>query len=260
MAARCATPRRSPASPARASRSTAGGSAGTVTPVLAGRRRGAGSRRLRSLRRRLGTLVSLGLEPRDQLLERRARDDRVELGAVVGDEAHALDVHVVGAPALALREHLVVHGHLGALPRDDPRAHRDEIAVRDLAGVEDALARVALDLGDVGALEEIAEEPDELVALGRRARRPVTAERALRDRGEVEDLVGDRPDGGAALGRPAVLPELGVLEHLQHVIHALVELIGGGPRPPAPGRGERGARGGPRRGSGPGHSMATSYT
>src|SRR5439155_1185397 len=100
-----------------------------------------------------------------------------------------------GAPALALVEHLVVDRHLGALLGHDARAHRGEGAVGDLAGEQDALTRVALDLGDVRALEEITEEPDELVALGRRARLPVAAERARvlcvdRVRERAEETVG----------------------------------------------------------------------
>src|SRR5256885_735636 len=189
-------------------------------------------------------------------------DDRAELRAVVGDEAHALDVHVVGAPALALVEHLVVDRHLGALLGHDARAHRGEGAVGDLAGEQDALTRVALDLGDVRALEEITEEHDDLVALGRRARLPVAAERALRDIREVEDLAGDRADGAAAFAHPGVALERRVLEHSQDALDALAELLGGGPGP----RGRRREHRAERRESGkrderptPGHSIVITY-
>src|SRR2546422_11002198 len=68
---------------------------------------------------------------------------------------------------------------------------------------------VELDLGDVGALEEVGEELDELVALRRRPRGPVAGERAPRGLLQVEDVVRDSADprpplAGAA--PPLLLP------------------------------------------------------
>src|SRR5207247_10813164 len=49
-----------------------------------------------------GADVTLGLQPRHQVRVARTRDDRVELRAVVGDQADTLDPHVKRAPALDL--------------------------------------------------------------------------------------------------------------------------------------------------------------
>src|SRR5712691_9897505 len=125
---------------------------------------------------RAGALVLLRLELRDEVGIARALDDRVELGAVVADEADALDAHVVDGPAPVVHEHAVVDRDLGLLLRDDPRLDDRKIALDHVAGILDLLPGVALDLGDVRVLEEIAEELDELVALRGRARLPVSPE------------------------------------------------------------------------------------
>src|SRR5204863_2796021 len=111
-------------------------------------------------------LVAPGLEPADELVERGGPDDLVELGAVVGDEAHVLDEDVVDQPALAALEEPRLDGDLGALLGDDPRAHDGAVAVHGLADVADLLAAVLVDPRDVAALEQVGEELDELFPLG----------------------------------------------------------------------------------------------
>src|SRR6185369_5864582 len=61
-------------------------------------------RRLRGLGRLPAELLLLRLELLDEVLERGGLDDLVELGAVVGDEAHALDIDVVDEPPGPLLE------------------------------------------------------------------------------------------------------------------------------------------------------------
>src|SRR5205809_2110859 len=100
----------------------------------------------RLLRGGLDELVLLDLHLLDQLGVGRRLDDLVELGAVVRDQAHALDDHVVHEPAVGLLEHPVIDGHLGAALRDDPGAHDRLVAVQRIAEKRDLLAAVALDL------------------------------------------------------------------------------------------------------------------
>src|SRR5262249_57601284 len=100
----------------------------------------------------LEELVLLGLHALHEGVVAVGLDDLVELRAVVGHEADALDVHVVDHPALALLEEAIVHGHLGAVLGDDLRADGGEIALDPLAVVDDLLASVQLDLGYVGSL------------------------------------------------------------------------------------------------------------
>src|SRR5437867_10147515 len=104
--------------------------------------------------------VLLGFELRDQILVGRAHDDRVELRPVVANETDTLDVDIEDPPAAVSLEHAVVHRNLGPLLRDDSRPDRRLVAVHRLAGIDDSLARVALDLRDVRTLEEISEERD----------------------------------------------------------------------------------------------------
>src|SRR5262249_18732835 len=112
-----------------------------------------------------GDLVLLGLHALHEVGVGRRLDDLVELRAIVGDEAHALDADVVDEPALAPPEETVLDGDLGAVLGDDLRRHRRRVAVHPLASVDDLLAAVHLDLRDVRALEQIAEEEDELLPL-----------------------------------------------------------------------------------------------
>src|SRR5262245_57967153 len=98
-------------------------------------------------------LLLLGPHLLDQLLEGGGRDDLVELGAVVRDEAHALDDDVVDQPLVAPEKHPVVDRDLGALLGDELGAHDGAFPLDGLADVLDLLTTVELDLRDVGALE-----------------------------------------------------------------------------------------------------------
>src|SRR5207244_11607131 len=142
-----------------------------------------------------------------------------------GAGAGAVAVGSAAPPAAAPLEHAIVHGDLGPLLRDDARPDRGLVAVHLLTGVDKPLARVSLDPRNVRALEEVTEQPDELLALCRRARLPVAAEAPLRDLPEVENLVGDRAERRPARRSLRILLELGVLEDLQDAIDPAVELI-----------------------------------
>ena len=74
-------------------------------------------------------------------------------------------------------------------------------------------------------IEQLGEQPDELLPLLRRSGIPVRAERASRRVGIVEDLFGDLADRRMALG--GLVLERGILEHLHGVVDALTDLIRG---------------------------------
>src|SRR5207245_7267722 len=131
--------------------------------------------------------------------ERGSLDDPVELAPVGRDEAHALEQHVVDLPPLPGpvesvldRNLLLPHGH-------DLGPHGRVVAVDRLADEEDLLARPVLDLRQVRPLEQIGEEPDELLALLRRALAPVPGQRTPRHLAEVEEILGDPAQLAAAL-------------------------------------------------------------
>src|SRR5688572_24986087 len=140
-----------------------------------------------------------------QLAIRRRADDAVELRAIVADEADVLDDDVVNLPAVAgAVDHPRFHRHLGPLLGDDLGADDGVVAVELLLGEAELLAAEEIDLVDVGALEQLREELDELVTLLRRALLPVRSQRAPRRLLHVEDVDGDLANGGSPLG-PAVL-------------------------------------------------------
>ena len=112
----------------------------------------------------------------------------VELGPVVGNEADPLDRHVVDEPALARAVQAKDHGGLLAPAREDARLNRREVPVHRLADEVNALALVELDLGQVRAVEEGAEEPDEFLPLGIAESAPVAGQGAPGDLGEVEEV------------------------------------------------------------------------
>src|SRR6266699_106598 len=193
-----------------------------------GNRGGGGHGRLLAPRLgRAGALVPLRGELGHEVRVARALDDRVELGAVVADEADALDAHVVDGPAPIVQEHAVVDGDLRLLLRDDAGLDDGQLALDGVAGVLDLLPGIALDLRDVRVLEEVAEERDELLPLGGRARLPVAAQASLRDLREVEDLVDHVPDPLPALRRPRFFLQLGVRDDLQDEVDGATELVGG---------------------------------
>src|SRR5438552_10583049 len=105
------------------------------------------------------------LHLRDRLLVRGGLDDLVELGPVVGDEAHALDIDVVDEPSVPALEHPVVDRDFGALLGGEPGLDRRHVAIDGIAGVRDLLAAVPLDLRAVRALEQVGEHGHELLAI-----------------------------------------------------------------------------------------------
>src|SRR5262249_1886648 len=109
-----------------------------------------------------GKLSQLGLHLLDEALVPARPNDLVELGAVVGHEADTLDVDVVDHPTVTVPEEMVVHGHLCAVLGDDLCADSRKIPVHALTGLADLLASIQLDLGDVGAVEEVGKDRDDL--------------------------------------------------------------------------------------------------
>src|SRR6185436_15517269 len=182
----------------------------------------------------LDELLLLALHLLHELLVGRSRDDLVELRPVVRDQADALDEDVVDEPLVAAEVHPVVDGDLGLRLGDQARLDDRAVGVGGFAHESDLLPAVELDLRDVGALEQIGEELDELVALGLGAGRPVARERALGRLAEVEDVLGHLADRGAAILRLARLLELRVVEDLDGPIDLGPELVGGRTRPDLP--------------------------
>src|SRR2546425_7508597 len=179
----------------------------------------------------LEELLLLRLHLLHQLLVRRGRDDLVELGPVVRDEADALDDDVIDEPLVAPGVHPIVDGNLGPLLRHEPRTDDRAIEVGGLAHDTDFLAPVELDLRDVGTLEKVREEQDELVAFGLCPRRPVPRERALGRLREIEDVVGDLANGGPSLPLLTGLFELRVLQDLDRPVDLRTALVGRRTRP-----------------------------
>jgi hypothetical protein len=69
---------------------------------------------------------------------------------------------------------------------------------------------------------------------------PVATQRPPRDLVEVEDVVGDLADGGAALHGLVVALQGGVVESLDHAVDCPLELLGGLTRPRGKGESEQG--------------------
>src|SRR2546426_8883378 len=120
---------------------------------------------------------------------------------------------------------------VGAFLGGELGAHGRLVAVDRLPHIGDLLAAVGLDLGDVGPLEKVGEELDELLALRRRPLGPVARQRAPRGLAEVEDVVRDLADRGAPLLRPVRLLQLRVLENLDDPVDLGAELVCGLARP-----------------------------
>src|SRR5207253_5369926 len=163
----------------------------------------------------------------DKLLIGRGSDDLVALDAVVRDEADALDDDVVDEPPLAAPEHPVVDRDLRPLLGRDRHLDGRLVAVDRFPHVGDLFPAVELGLGDIGALEEVGEELEELIPLGRHPRGPVACQRALRGLFEVEDAAGDFPDLALPIPGPVLLLELWILQNLDHPVDLGAQLICG---------------------------------
>ncbi len=124
-------------------------------------------------------------------------------------------------------ENPVVDRHLGAFLRDELGGDGGEVALDPLGEVPDPLPTVELDLRRIGALQQIAEDLDELLALGLGERPPVLGHGPARGLLEVEDLVRDLPHRATALRRAAFPLEGGVLEGPEHPVDRAPELLGG---------------------------------
>ena len=107
------------------------------------------------------------------------------------------------------------------------RREQVDVAVRALGGVLDLLAAVRLDLGDIGALEQVGEEPDELGPLGLGERLPVPGHGPLGDLAEVEDLVGNLPDGRPPLEGLPLAFEGRTVERRDDAVDGTLQLVGG---------------------------------
>src|SRR5437867_1300315 len=164
---------------------------------------------------------------RDEVRVAGALDDRVELRAVVGDEADALQGDVIRPPALALQEHAIVDRDRRALFRHDQGPHHGAVTVHRLAEILDLLAGVILDLRDVRLLEQVAEETRELLALRGGSRLPVLREAPPGDLAEVEDLVRHGADRPPTLQRPRLFLELGIRQDFHHEVDRRTVLVRG---------------------------------
>src|SRR6266568_4271568 len=185
----------------------------------------------------LGELRLLALHRLDETIVAVRLDDLIELRPVIRHETDALDVDVVNHPPVAMPEEPVGDRYLGAVLGDDLGAHGGKVAIHALAAVDDLLAAVQLDLGDVGALEEVAEEPHEIRALSLPQRQPVAAKRPPRNLGEIEDLVGDLADCRSSLDDLLIALQRGVVDRREHAVDGAPNLIGGGGRPRVLGEG-----------------------
>src|SRR5574341_1396575 len=185
------------------------------------------------LRPRSRGLRPLSLQFLDQLPVRGGLDDLVELRAVVGDEAHALDEDVVDHPPVVPAQQAVVDRHRGALLRVERGLDRRQLAARTdgVTDVGDPLAGVPLDLGNIRPLQEIGEERHELGAVLVAEALPVAAQRPPRGLLEVEDLVGDGTDRRAPVLRPGFGLQRRVLEDLDRLVHRGADLVRRGARP-----------------------------
>src|SRR2546425_10328083 len=128
-------------------------------------------------------------------------DDSVELAAIGRDEAHAVDLQIVDAPPTVPKVEPVIERDLAAAIREDLRPHRGVARVDRFPEVRDVLARVRLDPGDVGALEQVGEERHELGPLIGRACGPVARESTPRHFLEIEELTREPPDLGTSIRR-----------------------------------------------------------
>src|SRR6185436_2868088 len=132
-----------------------------------------------------------GLEPQlpQQVVERAPLDDAPQVAAMSLHERGPLDREVGDEPAPAGAMELILDGHPLPVGAREPAAYPAGVALHALAG-EDGVAR-AREPPPVGARDQPAHEPDQLVALARRAIRPVRAQAPARDVRAVERALGE---------------------------------------------------------------------
>src|SRR3989442_8716630 len=111
------------------------------------------------------------------------------------------DLQIVDAPPTVTKVEPVIERDLAAAIREDLRPHRGVARVDRFPEVRDVLARVRLDPGDVGALEQVGEERHELGPLIGRACGPVAGERTPRHFLEIEELTREPPGLGTPIPR-----------------------------------------------------------
>src|SRR5438876_1879759 len=141
-----------------------------------------------------------------QLLVGGALDDLVELGAVVPHEAHAADHDVARAPAVAAVDHPKVHGNR-SLAGADLRLHGGLVAANAVDGVaddDDLLAVVEIELAGEHALDELTEEPDELLTPALHAGRRLLPEKKPRALPQAQHVDGPVRVTGRLPRRPRV--------------------------------------------------------
>src|SRR5207244_8553327 len=115
----------------------------------------------RGERRGFESIHALAQPTQDGDVRPRLQEPR-KLRAVPADHARALHADVPHAPALALAQHGEVQRHaVVAVAADDARLHDGAVAVHGVAGDDDLLALVAVEVAQVGAVEQLAEERDE---------------------------------------------------------------------------------------------------
>src|SRR6266481_727535 len=98
----------------------------------------------------------------EQIGERAPLDQPAELRLVVVDEAHSVDGNVVDCPAVLGTVEAVRDVYLRALRGHQLGADAGLNAVHPLTEVADGLARIGLDLVQVGNGDQVREESDEL--------------------------------------------------------------------------------------------------
>ena len=155
-----------------------------------------------------GRAGRLAPHSRDELRIRVDSQDSLELGPVVREEADPIDDHVLHLPALSPTNEPVVHGEFAACPGQDGGRDGRRVAGDGLAEVLDPHATgeagLRADRGDEAALENIGEEPDELVLVVGRPRQPHGAEHERACPPELEYLVDQVPDGLPGLLQPTL--------------------------------------------------------
>src|SRR5439155_7333628 len=118
-----------------------------------------------------------------------------ELRLVAADHARAHHADVPHAPALAVTQHGEVERHALTIVLDDLRLHDGAVAVHRVTGDHDLLALVTVEVPEIRAVQQLAEECDERTPLALAERLPVRAERTAAHLVPVDELVRHATDG-----------------------------------------------------------------